>query len=865
MQKLLKALCFSVMLILICYMPVSADENIQPQVEPLSPAYLEWLRTNSGDAHGNGYIPLPIDLSYLSSNPPVETNDSPFPNVKAVTIPAKYDLRNVNGKSYVTSVKNQGSYGTCWAHASLGAIESNMLMQELGTSDLSEMHLAWFTYKGNDSSKIFGNVSSTVVKTVLDQGGNSFYPTAMFTRLSGPAYESEAPYPTYPSKNSPDDYTRAVRLRDVYYLAFNDFNVNGSTSNMETVKRRIMEHGSVMASYYDNQSSNKYYYHKTSNGTAYYYTGGGTTTNHAVQIIGWDDSYSRNNFVTNPGADGAWLIKNSWGTDFGDSGYFWMSYKQYLTDGTAFIVEKINPDVKVYDYSPLGWTGTWGWTGTSKIVTANVFKSERDNESLSEIGFYAPDNNCNYEINVYTGMSSMPSSTPVNGSSVSTMSGKMDCAGWHTLTLNTPVKLTKGQYFSVVVTYPGRSQAPVEMNGGMASHAVIENGSFFSYNGTRWETGKSNNVNATIKAYTVTAKPAGIAPTITTTSIPDGKVSSAYSTTIQASGTAPITWELSGNIPAGISCNSSTGEISGTPTQAGQYKITVKAKNDYGSDEKYYILTITASTPTGYPPIIVTAELPAPTLNQYYSQNIFADGSKPIRFSLSGSVPPGLSLGTVTSGVYPGIVPLSGTVTQAGRYTFTVTAANDYGTASETYTFNIAEASGKPSIATETIVDGYIGQYFSQTMTAASNPSALISWTVLSGSLPQGLSISRYGTISGTPTSAGTYTFTLRASNTYGSTDKSYTMTVRELGNSPRITTRDLPYGLRNNSAYKGILTASSQGACWPVYEWNNRNNYRDSFSNRHVYIHGEGFKLLRFNIEELHNLRILNQFRNVN
>ncbi len=731
MQKFLKALCFSLMMILAASC-VFADEILQPQTEPLSPEYLEWLKNHSDDADYGGYIPIPIDLSYLDDNPPIETNDSPFPILGDTAIPTKYDLRNVNGKSYVTSIKNQNPYGTCWAHAAIGAIESNMLMQGLGEADLSEMHLAWFTFKGSDKSKTFGTSQNSSLSNVLNNGGNAFYPTAMFSRLSGPAYDSDVPYPTQPSKNSPDDYTMAVRLREVEYLRMElnnetPFDINANKTERDNVKRRIMQHGSVMASYYNNDSNFK---QTSSNGISYY--NATKSTNHAIQIVGWDDSYSRSNFATNPNVDGAWLIKNSWGninpvTQYVDSsydGYFWMSYAQYLKDGAAFIVEKVNPNMKVYDYSPLGWCATWGWPTASLIHTANVFKAEGDNEKLIEVGFFTPNNNTAYEIKIYTGMSSMPSSTPIYGSPVSSMSGTMTYAGWHTVTLNTPVSLTKGQYFSVVVTYTNYSMTAVEANGGMASNATIEDGSFFSYDGTSWTTGKSKNYNATIKAFTVTGTSSGTAPSITTASLPDGQVSTAYSETLTATGTSSITWSVSsGTLPEGLTLNASTGVISGTPTTAGTYTFTIKATNSYGNDTKSYTLTITA----------------------------------------------GSSGGTV-------------------------------------------------NITTDSMVDGYVGQYFSQTMTATSNPAALISWELLSGSLPPGLSLSRYGTISGTPTTAGTYSFTLKASSTYGNASKAYTMTVSTLGNAPRITTRELPYGLRGDSTYRGILTASSATAVtWSI------------------------------------------------
>ncbi|MBR1437122.1 MAG: hypothetical protein IJ587_01165, partial [Synergistaceae bacterium] len=353
MRKFLKAFVFSLVLILALPLSGLAEEFPEPQIEPLSPQYLEWLEEhqnndsdlppllksgNGNEDYTNGYIPFHIDLSHLDDNPPVEESYSPVPLYKAGNIPETYDLRNVGGNSYVTGIKSQGSYGTCWAHAAIGAIESNLLMKGLGIHDLSEMQLAWYTFRGNDKSKTFDSLHSSPFKTVMNRGGNALYSAAMFTRLSGPTAESELAYgSTQPTKGSPDDYPLAVRLRDVYYLRMGErendrLNINVSSTERDNVKRRIMENGSVMASYYDNEA----FYNKSSNGTAYYYnyTGGGYKTNHAVQIVGWNDKFSRSNFKDNPGMDGAWLIKNSWGTSFGDSGYFWMSYAQYLTDGT---------------------------------------------------------------------------------------------------------------------------------------------------------------------------------------------------------------------------------------------------------------------------------------------------------------------------------------------------------------------------------------------------------------------------------------------------------------------------------------------------------------------------------------------------
>lgn len=776
MQKFLKILTVSVALVLLTFGTAMADE---PVFEPLSPRYLEWLEQHQNDSsssrlmksgtdqtESNGYIPFHIDLSHLAKNPPREILEPGL--TKSNAIPTKYDLRDVNGKSYLTDVKSQSPYGTCWAHAAIGAIESNLLKQNLGTYDLSEMHLAWFAFKNSDKSKAFDNINSASLQTVLDRGGNAFYPTALFTRLAGPVNESVVPYPTQPSASTPESYAMAgIRLREVYYLADSRSDVNSSSTQRDIIKQRIMDNGSVVASYWAINSLSNPNYNKSANGMAYYYNNS-TSTNHAVQIVGWDDNFSRNNFYTKPNVDGAWLIKNSWGTSFGDSGYFWMSYAQYLTDGTAFIAEKLDSSMKVYDYAPLGWCGTWGWN-VGKMNAANVFKSERTNEKLTEVGFYTPDNNIGYQISVYTGMTSMPSSSPINGNPVATASGTIPYAGWHTITLNSPVSLTNGQYFSVVVTYTNYTKAPVERNGGMATNAVIEDGSFFSSDGRTWTTGKNASSNATVKAYTTTSSSTpvtGTAPKITTSSLLEGKVGTAYTSGLSASGSTPITWSVSsGSLPDGITLDASKGEFSGIPTKAGSFTFTVTATNAIGTDSKSYTITVAAA---GVQPEITTISLPTWQVGRNSSYTMTASGTTPITWTKSGNLPTGMTFSS--AGV------LSGTPTTAGQTRFSVTATNNYGSDTRSIILNVTQTGTRPSITTTSLPAGQVGQAYSQTLAASG--TAPITWTRTSGTLPTGLSLSSAGVISGTPTAGGSFTFTVRASNSLGNDSKSFTVSI---------------------------------------------------------------------------------------
>ena len=160
MQKIScnKFILLLVMLISFCSIsPGYAEEDSEGGFASLSPEFLEWQEEhtqqskNSGipryysspsSEHPDGYVPIPVDFSHLAYNLPVENADkSPVFNVKADTVPSTFDLRNVNGKSYVSSVKSQSPYGTCWAHAAIGSMESNYMMQGKSELDLSEAHV----------------------------------------------------------------------------------------------------------------------------------------------------------------------------------------------------------------------------------------------------------------------------------------------------------------------------------------------------------------------------------------------------------------------------------------------------------------------------------------------------------------------------------------------------------------------------------------------------------------------------------------------------------------------------------------------------------------------------------------------------
>jgi hypothetical protein len=163
------------------------------------------------------------------------------------------------------------------------------------------------------------------------------------------------------------------------------------------------------------------------------------------------------------------------------------------------------------------------------------------------------------------------------------------------------------------------------------------------------------------------------APVISTTTLPEGKIGTPYSTQLEATGTAPITWSLeSSNLPDGLTL-STAGVISGTPTTTGTFSFTVKATNSIGSDTKELSIAITASTVA---PTITTTTLPGGVTGTAYSAQLAATGTAPITWTLeSGDLPGGLTLST--AGV------ISGTPTTVGTFSFTIKAENSAGNATK--------------------------------------------------------------------------------------------------------------------------------------------------------------------------------------
>jgi len=444
------------------------------EMAPLNPAFLQYqqqlqaktLTARTADGHGLGYIPGPFKApqpspSFLAAQ-----------RSMSAILPANYDLRNY---SKVSPVKNQGNYGNCWAFATFGSMESCLLTAE--TWAFSENNLA--NKHGFDHP--YGD------------GGEHWMSLAYLSRWSGPVLESADPYSN--GFYSPTGLPVQKHIQSAQFIPDRT-----SATDNDMIKQAITNYGGMYSAFYYGDA-----YYNDAN-CAYYYNGSKSMEgNHAITIVGWDDAYSRTNFNSTPPGDGAFLIKNSWGTDWGNAGYFWISYYDSLIgkDNCLFFNAASTTNYEsIYQYDTLGMCAAYGY-GTTTAWGANIFSGTSG--IVKAISFYALAADSSYEVRVYTGVTA---GSPTSGTLGATKTGTVTYGGYYTVDLDSPVAYDTR--FSVVVkfTAPGTIwPIPVESRvAGYSSAATAYAGeSYMSANGTVWEAAYSRDngfyMNCCIKAF----------------------------------------------------------------------------------------------------------------------------------------------------------------------------------------------------------------------------------------------------------------------------------------------------------------------------------------------------------------------------
>jgi PKD repeat protein len=284
-----------------------------------------------------------------------------------------------------------------------------------------------------------------------------------------------------------------------------------------------------------------------------------------------------------------------------------------------------------------------------------------------------------------------------------------------------------------------------------------------------------------------------------------------------------IVWSIeSGSLPEGLKLtedhwydgDSYRYSISGRPTTEGTYTFKLKATNAAGSDTKEFTITIEPPIPQE---IIATEEMEDGKVGYHYEQRLEIIGSVD-ELSVVGNLPEGLGLGKA---YYYGYYHISGIPTKAGTYNFSLKAANAQGYDEKNYTMKIELE--LPGIAISSMPNGVVGKSYGQSL--GTSMSSIV-WSIESGSLPEGLKLTedhwydyRYS-ISGTPTTEGTYTFKLKATNAAGSDTKEFTIKIA-MPKPPLITTETLPNFAMSDDYYSKELTTSAEYAQWSLESGN--------------------------------------------
>lgn len=370
-------------------------------------------------------------------------------------IPVKYDLRD---KKRVAKVRNQGTFGTCWAFAALGALESSLLPEEDVQYSADHMTLC------------------NGFHLTQKDGGEYTMGMAYLAAWKGPVYEADDPY----GDNRTDETLTAVRhVQEMQVIESKDY---------EKIKEAVFLYGGVQTSIYNaltSSVSETPYFKKESN--AYCYIGT-EKPNHDVVIIGWDDQYSKDNFKTVPEGDGAFICQNSWGKNFGEDGVFYISYFDTNIGSHSVCYTRVegtdNYD-HIYQSDLCGWVGQLGYNRES-IFGANVFTAEGA-EELKAAGFYATGKDSRYELYIvrdFKDMSSFASMIPA-------ASGKLSNAGYYTINFEQGIAVEAGERYAVVLhmTTPN-SVHPLAIEyiaDEMTQSVVLDDGeSYISPNGIDW-------------------------------------------------------------------------------------------------------------------------------------------------------------------------------------------------------------------------------------------------------------------------------------------------------------------------------------------------------------------------------------------
>jgi C1A family cysteine protease len=480
-------------------LPGEASAAGEPQMAPLNPDFEKYIMENTyqaaipaapmttPDGHGLGLIPAPVKLP-----PPTEGFIASLPTV----LPTTFDLR----ASGVTAVRDQAGCGSCWTFGTMASLESYLKFKKTTTADFSEADL-------NENHGFDPGVC---------MGGNYWMSTAYMARWGGPVTEADVPYPYWLTETGGSSAGAATiqsivgetpgvptsyRAQNVYFLPQSVTRPH-PVADLTTLKTAVQTSGAVGINVYWNDA----YYNSTNH--SYYVNVNGTGINHAVTVVGWNDSYAKTKFTPQPPGNGAFIVKNSWGTTWGESGYFYLSYYDMALDlGAQFYdAEPLTTYTRVYQYDPFGMVNSYGY-GATAAWFANIFMASANASQIKGVSTYTPVKNATYTVYIYKDVTP---GNPRSGTLARTKTGTIAKPGYNTIPVMA-AGVTANKPFSVVIklSTPGYTY-PIPIEYALAGYSTAASAcpgqSFISSNGTTWAEAYDPSIgdfNVCLKAFAV--------------------------------------------------------------------------------------------------------------------------------------------------------------------------------------------------------------------------------------------------------------------------------------------------------------------------------------------------------------------------
>ena len=323
---------------------------------------------------------------------------------------AKDSYFNLNDWGLVTPVKNQGSMGTCWAFGAAGAFESAYLIATGIELDISENNIKSLCLPYSE----YGQLSTT-------ESGSMITATAYFVSWLGAINTNDDFYDELGKVSALQYGSDAVRTVNAVFININDHNA---------IKEYLTKYGAMNLFLYGANSQDPSYsstYHSVYNNL---YRG-----NHYVTLVGWNDSFSKDHFSTPAPGNGAWICKNSWGSEWGDGGYFYVSYydKSLTQNAVGFTFDNVEHYEKLYQNGIIG-----RHEFDDDYDTYGQIYTSENGDIIAAVGTYFETAGSPYTISVY-----------VDGRMVHSQSGKSSHAGYETFKLNKYISVDENLTFEI--------------------------------------------------------------------------------------------------------------------------------------------------------------------------------------------------------------------------------------------------------------------------------------------------------------------------------------------------------------------------------------------------------------------------------